>query len=293
MRILLLGKNGQVGWELHRTLTPLGEIFALSRKDLDLTNLGQIKAAISEIKPDLLVNAAAYTDVDKAETEEDLAYRVNAEAVKMMVEEAEKYNTAIVHYSTDYIFDGEKGPYVEDDKPNPINAYGRSKLAGENIIRQSQLPYIIFRSGWIYGGRGKNFLLTVLRLAREREKLKIVDDQYGSPTWSRFIAEATANVLSRSNGQITDFLKQYGGIYHLTSSGSTTWYNFARMILRLDPCRQEQLCREVLPITTEEFPTPAKRPKCSTLDNKRVEKAYNLKRPRWDLMLRDMFNHLK
>ncbi len=292
MRILLLGKNGQVGWELKRTLSPLGELVALSRKDLDLTNLGQIKAAISEIKPDLLVNAAAYTDVDKAENEEDLAYKVNAEAVKMMVEEAEKYNTAIVHYSTDYIFDGEKDrPYLEDDKPNPINAYGRSKLAGENYLRQSKLPYIIFRTSWIYGTRGKNFLLNILRLAREREELKIVDDQHGSPTWSRFIAEATATVLSLSNCHIKEFLSQYGGVYHLASSGSTTWYGFAEMILKLDPCRQEQVCREVLPIRTEEFFTPARRPKCSILNNERVEKTFHLNRPRWDLMLVDMFHY--
>jgi len=293
MRILLLGKNGQVGWELNRHLASLGELVALSRQDLDLTDITRLRAVIRDIRPDLIVNASAYTHVDQAEHEEEIAYQVNAKAVEVMASEAERLGIAIVHYSTDYIFDGEKGsPYTEDDRPNPINAYGRTKLAGENFLRQSKVPNFIFRTEWIYGTRGKNFLLTILKLSREREELKIVNDQIGSPTWCRFISETTAEILFRGIENITDFFRQYGGIYHLTASGSTTWYEFAKMITELDPNNREQVCRRIIPIMTEEYPAPAKRPKFSVLDNKKIEKTFKLKMQKWDKMLQNMIYDL-
>ena len=199
MRILLTGKNGQVGWELQRALAPLGEVTACDREQLDLSDISQIRAKIRELRPQLIVNAAAYTAVDRAESEPEIAMQINATAPAAMAEAAKEVGALLIHYSTDYVFDGtSREPYTEDHATNPLNVYGKTKLAGEEAIRSSDASYLIFRTSWVYGARGKNFLLTILRLARERSELTIVNDQIGAPTWSRDIAEATAHVHCRA-----------------------------------------------------------------------------------------------
>jgi dTDP-4-dehydrorhamnose reductase len=276
---MLTGKNGQVGWELQRALAPLGDVVALDRSQLDLANPNQIRERVREIKPGLIVNAAAYTAVDRAEEEPEPAMAVNGIAPGLLAEEARRSGAGIVHYSTDYVFDGAKTtPYTEDDTPNPINEYGRSKLAGELSIQAAGAPYLILRTSWVYGMRGKNFLLTILRLAREREELRIVDDQIGAPTWSRMIAETTARILSAGPLSLADI----SGVYHLTASGSTSWYGFAKAILALDPNPTEQVCQRQRPIPTAEYPTPARRPAYSVLSNDRLKAAFGLVLPGWE-----------
>lgn len=286
MKILLLGKNGQVGWELQRTLATLGDLVAMDQKDLDLVDGKAIQQSVQEIRPHLIVNAAAYTAVDKAEEEHQLAMAINATAPGILAQEAKKINAALIHYSTDYVFDGTKRePYNEEDKPNPINIYGKTKLAGEKAIQEVGAPYLIFRTSWVYGMRGKNFLLTMLKLARERKEIGVVDDQFGSPTWCRMIAEITAQIVARGNSEVYDYIDNHSGIYNLTSSGSTSWYGFTKTILGLDPNRQEQKCRELRAITTEDFPTPAKRPKYSVLEKTKLKETFNLNIPLWDQQL--------
>ncbi len=219
MKILLLGKNGQVGWELQRTLAPLGQVIALGRKELDLVEGAAIRSTVRAVNPDLIVNAAAYTAVDKAEKEAELALAVNAAAPGVLAEEAMLCRAALIHYSTDYVFDGIKvEPYIEDDKPNPINTYGKTKLEGDRSIQATEVPHLIFRTGWIYSLRGSNFLLTILRLAREREELNVVNDQFGAPTWSRLIAEATALVVAQGIKDIWTFSANHQGIYNLSAA---------------------------------------------------------------------------
>lgn len=278
-RIMLTGKNGQVGWELQHALATLGEVVALGREQLDLANPDQIRKRVRDIKPDLIVNAAAYTAVDKAEEEAELALAVNGIAPGILAEEAKKLNALIVHFSTDYVFDGSKTtPYTEEDVPNPINVYGRTKSFGEQAIQAVGTPCLILRTSWVYGMRGKNFLLTILRLSRERSELKIVDDQIGAPTWSRTIAEATAGILS--TGHLS--LSVNTAIYHLTASGNTSWYKFAKAILALDPSPTEQVCQHLVPIPTSEYPTPARRPAYSVLSNAKLEAAFGVKLPDWE-----------
>jgi len=243
-KILLIGKNGQVGADLLSLLPPLGEVVALDRRHLDLTKPEEIRRAIREHQPQLIVNAAAYTAVDNAENDEALAHAINAEAPALMAEEAKRIGAAMVHYSTDYVFDGCKNaPYEEDDLPNPINAYGRTKLAGEEGIRASGAPHLIFRTAWVYATRGRNFLLTILRLATQREELRVVRDQIGAPTWSHEIARATAEVLGRlmGEGDIASALARSGGTYHMTAAGVTNWHE-----LRLQFWRRRRICRGTL-----------------------------------------------
>jgi len=276
---MLTGKNGQVGWELQRTLAPLGEVVALDRRQLDLSDSKQIRELVREIKPNLIVNAAAYTAVDKAESEPETAMAINGVAPGILAEEAKRIGSAIIHYSTDYVFDGNKtSPYTEDDTPNPLNEYGRTKLAGEQAVKAAGSPYIILRTGWVYGTRGKNFLLTILRLAHEREELSIVDDQTGAPSWSRMLAEATAQILSDDYNA----LAAKRGIYHMTASGSTTWYGFSKAILALDPNSNEQVCKYVRPISSAEYPIPARRPAYSVLSNAKLQSAFGLVLLGWE-----------
>jgi len=278
-RIMLTGKNGQVGWELQRTLAPLGEVVALDRRQLDLSDSKQIRELVREIKPNLIVNAAAYTAVDKAESEPETAMAINGVAPGILAEEAKRIGSAIIHYSTDYVFDGNKTSlYTEDDTPNPLNEYGRTKLAGEQAVKAAGSPYIILRTGWVYGTRGKNFLLTILRLAHEREELSIVDDQTGAPSWSRMLAEATAQILSDDYNA----LAAKRGIYHMTASGSTTWYGFSKAILALDPNSNEQVCKYVRPISSAEYPIPARRPAYSVLSNAKLQSAFGLVLLGWE-----------
>ena len=229
VRILIPGRTGQVGWELQSALAPLGTVIALDRSRMDLANPDSIRRAIRDANPEIIVNAAAYTHVDKAESEPDLAMQVNGVAPGIMAEEAKRLGAILVHYSTDYVFDGEfDRPYVEDDKPNPVNAYGKSKLAGELAVAAVGGRYLILRSSWVYSARGSNFVLTVLRLAREKPELAMVDDQTGSPTWARALAEATADLLRRK-----DRILGHSGVYHLAASGHASRYEFANEIIRI------------------------------------------------------------
>lgn len=269
-RILLTGKTGQVGYELERSLQGLGEIVALDRAQLDLSNLAQVRDVIRAVKPTLIVNPAANTAVDQAESEPELAMRINGEAPGVMAEEARRLGAVMIHYSTDYVFDGSKtSPYAEDDAPCPINVYGASKLAGEQAIQAAGIPYLILRTSWVYGMRGKNFLRTVLRLAQERDQLRIVADQYGAPTWSRTIADTTAHIVAQGHGaqQAREWWQERTRVYHLSARGQTSWHGFTQAILE-----QANLARRptVTPIPTESYPLPARRPANSVMSADRL-----------------------
>lgn len=320
LRILLTGKNGQVGSELARVLPSLGELTGVGRAELDLATPAEIRRVIAQSRPHVIVNAAAYTAVDQAEAEEPLACAINADAPSVMAEEAKKMGALLVHYSTDYVFDGVKHkPYVESDPTNPLNAYGRTKLAGEEAIRASGAAHLILRTSWVYATAGKNFLLTILRLAATREELRIVNDQFGAPTPAREIAAATARLLgsggvpqravvsgrsgsSAPEAQPTDLtaLANHAGTYHLTADGETTWYEFARAIL--DACSRLAsemavsaapewlgvatagrpiVAERIVPITTQDYPTPARRPAYSVLSNDRFASVFGFRLPDW------------
>ncbi len=276
MKILLLGKNGQVGWELHRILAPLGRVIALGHSELDLTDLNAIRYTVRSTKPDLIINAAAYTAVDKAEEEPELAMAVNGTAPGILAEEASLLNALFVHYSTDYVFDGlKKEPYTEKDQPNPLNVYGRTKLAGEEAIKEKDCSYLILRTGWVYSLRGKNFLLTILKLASEHKDLRIVKDQYGSPTWARMIAVTTAQVIIYNK-----IVRELKGIYHLTASGQTSWHGFAEAILKMSESTVDNNPR-VFAISMFDYQATATRPSYSVLDSSALEAATGLKFPHW------------
>ncbi len=304
--ILLTGKTGQVGSALLRLLPEIGEVVAPDRYELELLDTNNIRRMVREIRPELIVNAAAYTAVDAAETQEADAYAINAGAPAVLAEEAKKIGAAIVHYSTDYVFDGSKGtPYEETDLVAPINIYGKTKLVGEQAIGTSGVPHLIFRLAWVYGTRGRNFLLTILRLATEREELRIVRDQFGAPTWSKEIAEATVKILAqliRQSSPPSALLSSVSGIYHLSAAGETTWYDFACAVLdeavHLSPevswfaeatRRRPLIARKVIPITTAEFPTPALRPAFSVLSNSRLTRTFGVALPDWRTQLRLVF----
>lgn len=284
--ILLTGKNGQVGRELQRTLSPLGRIVALDRKDMDLANPDSIRSVTREIRPDLIVNAAAYTAVDKAETEQDSAMKVNGIAPGILAQEARAMGAAIVHYSTDYVFDGTRSvPYTETDTPNPLSVYGRTKLAGEDAVARSGAAHLILRTSWVYGVRGHNFLLTILRLARERDELRIVDDQIGAPTWSRMIAEATSQILAQCLSPLApgpSHFTDMSGIYHLSSGGRTSWHGFANAILEASTLEKRPA---LIPIPTTGYPLPASRPQNSLLSSEKLQSACGISLPAWDACL--------
>lgn len=356
VRVLLTGKNGQVGSELCRLLPSFADLIALGRSELDLAKPDDVRRAISARRPNLIINAAAYTAVDQAEKEESLARAVNADAPAVIAEEAKKIGAFLMHYSTDYVFDGSKrAPYTESDATNPLSAYGRTKLAGEEAIRASGVPHMIFRTAWVYATSGKNFLLTVLRLASTREELRIVDDQFGAPTPACAIALATARIIRVSRGASPDDTKTAGetrlrqagafdaaqdkpgpqrpsadssgakllallgrnaGTYHLTSAGETTWYQFAVSILDAirrvaPPARQSStsgaqpalphwiedatagqpiICKRVVPITTAEYPTPARRPAYSVLSNAKFANTFGFSLSDWRSELAETIN---
>lgn len=281
LRILLLGANGQLGQELSRTLTSLGKVKACGRGDVDLTDELSITKAIDKYNPDVIVNAAAYTAVDKAETERDLAFKVNANAVVTMASEAAKRDIWLVHYSTDYVFDGTKSiAYTESDAVNPINVYGESKLAGEQAITLSGCKHLIFRTTWVIGKDGGNFAKTILRLAADRDALSIIDDQFGVPTTPNLIAKVTIDAIQAIMHQTA----WVPGIYHLAPHGETTWYGIAKTLL--DVARDEQLPLSIVdgklnPIATTEYPTPASRPASSRLSNSKLEQQLSFKLPNW------------
>jgi dTDP-4-dehydrorhamnose reductase len=278
-RILLIGKVGQVGWELRRTLGPLADLTAIDFPEIDLCRPDSLRKWVREIHPAVVINAAAYTAVDKAEAEPELAQKINGEAPGILAEETNRLGALFVHYSTDYVFDGTKtDPYVETDVPAPTSAYGRSKLAGDGAIQAVAGAYLIFRLCWVYGARGQNFLLTIMRLAREREKLRVVRDQVGCPTWSRLIAETTTLALKQvlASGRSTDF----SGVYHLAASGQASWHEFAAAIVDLMPAEQKT-CSAVEAITTPEYPTPARRPAYSVLGCGKLEGTFGLRLTDW------------
>ena len=267
--ILLISGSGQIGWELRQTLAPLGPVRALDRSALDLSSTEAIRGALCETVPGLIVNAGAYTAVDRAESEPDLALAINGTAPGILAEEAKRLDAVLVHYSTDYVFDGRTTrPYREDDATGPVNAYGRSKLAGEQAIAEIGCAYLILRTAWVYSLRGANFLTTIRRLAAEREELKVVDDQHGAPTWARGIAEATALILTRCNAQTgPGELGERRGLYHLTAAGETTWVGFAEAIItEMRAAGEQVLAKTVSAITTADYPPPAERPVWSVLD---------------------------
>jgi dTDP-4-dehydrorhamnose reductase len=267
LNILLTGRNGQVGGELARLLPALGKVHSTARDELDLADADAVRRLVREGRPQVIVNAAAYTAVDKAEAEPELAMRINGTAPGVMAEEAKRLDALLVHYSTDYIFDGMKsGAYVEDDVPAPLNVYGRTKLAGERAIRQSGCRHLTLRTSWVYGPRGKNFYLTIAAKAAKGERVRVVDDQRGVPTTSRFLAEMTLALLA----------KEASGVVHLVPGGETTWYGFAREIVHLTRSRSE-----VQPIKTGEFPAAARRPANSVLDNRKAAALLGAPMPHW------------
>ena len=288
MKILLIGREGQVAYELRRTLACLGEVVALDRRTAlraDLADPASLRAAVLRVQPALIVNAGAYTAVDKAEQEGELAFRVNGEAPGVLAEAALSVDAGLIHYSTDYVFPGDaETPYAEDDPLGPLSAYGRSKLAGEEAIRQVNPPHLILRTAWVYGRRGQNFLLTMLRLMREREALRVVADQHGAPTWSRLIAEATAALIARATFECRFEPAELSGTYHLTSDGCTTWHDFAARIRALGIAQGllTETCARLEPIPTSGYPTPAHRPAFSVLSNSKLRDKFDLALPDWE-----------
>lgn len=282
-RILIIGSRGQVGFELKRTLSTLGEVKAVDHEELDLSDPDSMRRHIRDYAPDIIVNAAAYTAVDLAEKEPEKAMAVNGEALRVLAEEAKAIGALLVHYSTDYVFDGTATtPYHEEHPIHPLNVYGMTKAAGEEALRTVGGRYIILRTSWVYGSRGKNFLLTMLKLGRERTKLTIVNDQIGAPTWSRSIAQATAQILANK-----DLKTVPSGIYHLTCSGMTSWHGFAEAIFTLAKEKQPNLSIPVVdPIPSSQYPTPAKRPHFSLLSNEKIQRELAIFMPDWEEALR-------
>jgi len=287
--ILITGASGQVGWELQRTMSHLGRIVAVDVNEMDLASADSIVNTIREIKPNIIVNPAAYTAVDTAEKEEALAEQVNAVAPGIIAEEAARIGAFLMHYSTDYVFDGSKSlPYTETDAPCPMNIYGATKLKGEQAIQASSVDNIIFRTSWVYAARGKNFLLSILRLAKERDELGVVDDQVGAPTWARLIAEVSTHALQQSlqERRAGDF---ESSIYNLVASGSTSWYGFTQEIVELARTTlgmTDLKIKNINPIPGAQYPTLAKRPNNSCLNLSKVQNKFNIHLPSWQYSLK-------
>ncbi len=297
LRLLITGCNGQVGWHLQRTLAPMGEVTAIDIEQVDLTDARAVSRTVREIAPDIVVNAAAYTAVDKAESEPELARAINVGAPAQIAEECSRSGALLVHYSTDYVYDGSKqAPYEERDATGPLSLYGQTKLAGDQAIQASGCAHIILRTTWVYDIRGKNFLRTVIRLAQEKDELRIVGDQYGAPTWARGLAEATTIILGRCLEHKSESGKWRTGIFHLSSGGRTSWAGFAQAILEdyvtFRPADGSGefgaplKTQKVSAITTEEYPTPARRPRNSVLSSAQVQAAFGIVMPDWRDQLR-------
>lgn len=285
LRILITGALGQVGHELQRTLAPLGLLTAVDVADLDVTNTDAVCGLLRALRPHVLVNPAAFTAVDRAETEEPLAMAVNGTAPGVMAEEMARLGGLMVHYSTDYVFDGAgQGAWREDAPANPLSAYGRSKLAGEQAVRAAGGAHVILRTSWVYGRHGANFMRTILRLAQQREELRVVADQFGAPTWSRTVAAGTAQVIRHAwlDPATRTGAAQWSGVYHLTNGGVTTWHGFAQAIVELAPELATRRQVRVLPISTGEYLLPARRPANSVLDNTRIEQVFGVRQVPWE-----------
>lgn len=298
LRLLITGANGQVGWHLQRTLAPMGEVMAIDIQEVDLTDLNAVSRTVRDFAPNIVVNAAAYTAVDKAESAPELARAINVAAPAKIAEECARTGALLVHYSTDYVYDGSKpAPYEESDATGPLSVYGQTKLDGDQAIMASGCAHIILRTTWVYDIRGKNFLRTVLRLAREKEELRMVGDQYGAPTWARGLAEATTIILARLLERKSATKSWQSGMFHLTASGQTSWAGFAQAILEdyedllewpaeTGEFGGELKAKRVVAITTEQYQTPARRPRNSVLSNAKIQAAFGIALPDWRSQLR-------
>ena len=304
IKIVLIGAAGQIGSELQRTLAPLGDIVATDRSALDLVDEDAIRRTVRSAQPDLIVNAAAYTQVDPAEAEPDLAMKVNGLAPGVMAQEASRAGAALIHYSTDYVFSGSiQRPYREDDQTDPLNTYGKTKLAGEQAIAEVGVPHLILRTSWVFGARGKNFFSTIVDLAREREELKVVDDQIGKPNWSKAVAEATAQILtrlsSRNGRSIVDAIAEASGIYHVCGEDHTSRFGFAEEILALYRRRSAERglpplrVKRLIPVRSADFPSPATRPHYSVLSSEKMAQNFGVTLPSWREQLALAFEEME
>lgn len=287
MKILLLGNTGQLGWELERALAPLGEVVGLDYPEIDLSNPLRTVELIQDVRPQVLVNATAYTAVDRAETERQLAFQINAEAPGILAEQMRRLKGVLIHYSTDYVFDGTKGEaYLEIDLPNPLNVYGASKLAGERAVEQAAGAYLILRTSWVYSLRRDSFVTKVLDWSRKQTQLRLVVDQVSNPTWSRMLAEATAQLLACAMPDVYNWINERKGLYHLAGDGSASRLEWGRAILQYDPKKTEQRTQEIIPAVTADFPTPARRPLFSALNCELFSSVFGFKLPPWEKALR-------
>ena len=291
-KILQIGKIGQLGWELLRTCAPLGEVVALDYPEVDLSDSRGLRELVQSVKPDIIINAAAYTNVDKAESEPERARAINATGPGVLAEEAKKLKAVLVHYSTDYVFDGTKGsPYVETDQPNPLNVYGQTKLEGEQVIAASGCVNLVMRTSWVYSMRQGGFVTKVLHWARTQEVMRVVDDQISSPTSAQMLAEITALILAQGREDVFGYLSEKGGLYHCAGTGSCSRYEWAKAILDLDPRKQEQVVKELLPAKSSEFPVPAKRPMVSVLCCDKLKQKFHLLMTPYETSFRWMMNN--
>jgi dTDP-4-dehydrorhamnose reductase len=282
-KILQIGTNGQVGWELLRTCAPLGDVVALDYPDVDLSDSDGLRELVRSVKPDIIINAAAYTNVDKAESETEKARAINATGPGVLAEEAKKIGAVMVHYSTDYVFDGTKGsPYVETDQPNPLSVYGQTKLEGEQAIAASGCVNLVLRTSWVYSMRQGGFVTKVLQWARTQEVMRVVDDQISGPTSARMLAEITALILAQGRDDVYGYLSEKGGLYHCAGGGSCSRYEWAKAILEMDPKKEEQVVKKLDRASSSEFSVPAQRPMISVLHNEKLEKAFGLHLPPWE-----------
>jgi dTDP-4-dehydrorhamnose reductase len=287
MKIALLGKNGQLGWELQRALAPLGEVAAWDYPEIDLLNIDHTCQLIRQFQPDVIVNATAYTAVDKAENEAELAMTINGLAPGQLAQTAAELKAVLIHYSTDYVFDGKKGSaYLESDAPNPLSVYGSSKLAGEQAIVKVNDAYLILRTSWVYSLRRDSFVTKVLSWARQKQTLRVVTDQVSNPTWARMLAEITGLSLAKGSSDIRGWVEARKGLYHLAGSGCASRYEWAQAVIRHDPRREEQIIEALQPALTKEFPTPAERPLYSCLDCSLFFERFGLRLPDWEQALK-------
>jgi dTDP-4-dehydrorhamnose reductase len=287
MKLLLIGNLGQLGWELERCLAPLAEVVALDFPEINLADPVSIIDLIYQIKPEGLLNASAYTAVDRAEVEKDLAYAVNAVGPGILAQQARKIQAFFIHFSTDYVFDGSKGsPYLEEDSPNPLNVYGHTKLEGERAVEQVGGAYLTFRTAWVYSLRKDSFVTKVLGWARKQKVMQLVTDQISNPTWARMLAETIALIVAKSSGSSYEYFTDKAGLYHLAGDGYASRMEWGKAILRFDPKSEEQIVEEILPAQTSEFPTPAQRPLYSALKCEKFKTSFGLALPPWDQALR-------
>ena len=287
VRILLIGKWGQLGWELQRALSPLGEVTAVDYPEIDLVNERQVREMVRVHRPQVIVNASAYTAVDRAESEPDIAMAINAQAPGILAEEALRLGAALIHYSTDYVFDGRKGSeYLESDSPNPLGIYGRSKLEGERLIQTARGVFLILRTSWVYSLRRDSFVIKVLQWSRQQQVLRVVSDQVSNPTWARMLAEATTLLLAKGGDGWKDWLSERRGLYHLAGSGYASRLEWAQAILKCDPRKDEQVTHELRPALTADFPTPAQRPLFSALNCDLFAQTFDMHLPPWEKALR-------